>query len=73
MNEPDLRIMTYGRHREDVVFCLHYLKKKKSITTGAGLNLIMINAFELRVINELWYDAKCVVCLLPPQIMFHCH
>ena len=46
-----------------MVFYLNYLqKKKKSITTDTGLDLIMINAFELRVINELWDKVKCVWC-----------
>lgn len=31
----------------------------------------MINAFELRVINELWDKARCVVCLLPLQTTFN--
>lgn len=55
---------------EDVVCCLHYfLKKKKSITTGARLNLIKINAFELRVTNELCGQGQVqVVRLLPLQI-----
>lgn len=44
---------------------LFALLKKKSITTGAGLNLIMINAFELRVTNELWVRLNvCYACCL---------
>ena len=64
MNNPDLQILTCRilQGRYGFLFELLTKKKKKSITTDTGLDLIMINAFELRVINELWDKVKCVWC-----------
>lgn len=61
MNNPDLQISTCRIFQGRYGF-LFELLSKKSITPDTGLDLIMINAFELRVINELWDKAKCVQC-----------
>lgn len=62
MNNPDLQISTCRIFQGRYGF-LFELLSKKSITPDTGLDLIMINAFELRVINEL--GIKLSVCGVP--------
>lgn len=63
MNNPDLQILTCRIFQGRYGFLFELLTPpKKSITTDTGLDLIMINASEMKVINELWDKAKCVWC-----------